>query len=1013
MSRDDEEFSHAESDSDPVINDAIPFVSLPVQGAKVGIKPTIYGVSQPERNVRLVTPGMEDYLSDEKRSLGGFNVTFRENLSVGRTDFQILQWLRSSDSHRRSDPWRVYYCPAPIISSPQNNAVVPPNAVFAGSGAASGASVRVSENVDNGKVYGSNNAGPNGQWQVNVNNLPNRQINLKVDYVVEGVESDKSLITVNVASAPIIKSPESGDVVSDLRPEVSGTGSNGTTIRIFRQDGVGGAYGSAQVSNGSWKAKLTQDLPEGPFVFHAEARLGGQLVGWSNEVPVTVRHPALAPVITDPPADSTQDRSFTLAGTEGKAGATMRVFVDPMQTNVGEASVTGADWSVPVTVEPGMRSLVAQQTLNGLPSERSVPRPFKIRPAVFPKVDVTFVSETTVKFSGTGFSTARVVITVLSGPGGTAPPVVTVEDGKWETTATNWLFGTYHLSAIQKVSDNANGWIESPPYTFSVNRVLPDPSDVTYTKVYQPTFSGKGYTGATVKLFNADRLTPVAPEVRVFNGQWSSRASEEWGPVSNRIVHIKQHLNDQQSPNWVVLKVTIPPLAPVINEPVENGLSPDLSGTCRPDAVLKLIYSDSPTEHPVTNNNGTWQFRRDLPFEPDKTHTATITQTAAGQTSPPASRTFVVYAPIPRPVITDPESDSEVGRDVTIRGQDGMAGATMQLRDAQFGRDLGQPQLLNADGEWSIDLKTLDYRPYTIDAQQTLNGRASERSEPCNFRVALMPPVFTEPMSNGDMPRNSTIKGWGTPLARVTVWLEGTDEPVAKDILVGGEGRWKTDVALSVGARVIYGRQTLDGRTSKDSLPVNFKVVPAAPFMETPAEGEPIGRQTVVSGFGVAGDTVTVRLSNPPFTVLGQTRVQEDRTWSMKVTLDQPGGPRSLVAMATCDGFESADSAERVVELGTYQPSIDVPKPGDGVNNPVPFEGQGRPGIGQVVSWFNPDQVWARDLAVETGGWQGEATQSMPTGGNWCRFKQTITDDGATVSDWVESKRFEILPPST
>jgi DNA-binding transcriptional regulator of glucitol operon len=62
------------------------------------------------------------------------------------------------------------------------------------------------------------------------------------------------------------------------------------------------------------------------------------------------------------------------------------------------------------------------------------------------------------------------------------------------------------------------------------------------------------------------------------------------------------------------------------------------------------------------------------------------------------------------------------------------------------------------------------------------------------------------------------------------------------------------------------------------------------------------------------------------------------------------------------------------------------------------------------VSWYNPELDWAAALGVTAGQWQGEATQMLVSGGQWCRFKQTLTDgaDGATVSDWVESGRFEM-----
>jgi hypothetical protein len=131
--------------------------------------------------------------------------------------------------------------------------------------------------------------------------------------------------------------------------------------------------------------------------------------------------------------------------------------------------------------------------------------------------------------------------------------------------------------------------------------------------------------------------------------------------------------------------------------------------------------------------------------------------------------------------------------------------------------------------------------------------------------------------------------------------------------------------------------------------------------------------------------------------------------------LDQPGGSHGLVAVAQSEGFESEDSEPRMVVLGTYLASIDMPATGDWLANPVEFKGQGRPGIGQVVSGYNPDHVLAADLIVEDRGWQGVSTQVLSAGGHWCRFKQTLDDGGedGTVSGWVESGRFEVLPPSS
>ncbi|MGE8188923.1 hypothetical protein [Pseudomonas sp. NPDC086278] len=902
-----------------------------------------------------------------------------------------------------------------IIEPPQNTIITNRAVSFLGYGSLFRARVEVRV-VPDGPEFWSSTAG-GSTWAVMANGLPkNKTVKLVAVQIDGGIESEPSdEWTVIVLNEPLITVPQSGDIIREYRPKVSGSGLPGATVSI-QPSGVDTSYGQALVAaDGKWETVLQRNLPVGPFTFTARQTLRGYDSGWAVDVPVNVRLDVTVPRITSPAAGAVVDETFTLSGADGEEGAIAQVFVDLSENKLGQANVQmpAGTWSVPVSRPAGPVSLVAKQIIGALESPRSTARSFKVRPPAITAVTVTFPSETTVKFAGTGHTGATLEITVVSGPGGTAPPAAQVTAGKWETTATNWPFGTYNLKAIQKVSDNANGWIESQLYAFTVNRVFPDPSDVTYTKDYQPTFSGKGYSGATVKLPFPGGGSTAAPDARVVNGQWSSRASEVWGPVLEREVHIKQFLNGQESPNWIILKVTIAPLAPVMNEPVENGLSPQLSGTCWPGAVLKLKYSDSPTEHAVDNQNGTWNYRRAEPFESGKTHTVTITQTAAQQTSPAAPKTFVVKAPIPRPVITEPEADSEVGRDVTIKGDSGMAGATMQLRDAQFGGNLGEPKRLTGDGAWSIDLSGLDYREYTIDARQTFNNRDSERSVARTFKAVLLPPVITLPKENGDLPRTATIEGWAMPNGRVEVRLEGVAEPLLTNIAVGFDGRWKAEVTLPVGAKTIRARQTADGQASKDSQALNFNVVPAAPYLETPAAGERVGRRVVVSGFGVPGDTVTVKLGDVARQVRAQSPVLEDRTWSVTVEIDQPGGRYGLVAVASCEGFESVDSPARSVELGTYLPSFDRPAAGHRVSNPVRFQGQGRPGGGQVISWFNPDLSWTTAFTFTTVGWQAPALGTLPSGGNWCRFFEVFSGEGESIySDTVETSRFDVLPPS-
>ncbi|OJT51892.1 hypothetical protein BSZ28_09150 [Pseudomonas moraviensis] len=684
-------------------------------------------------------------------------------------------------------------------------------------------------------------------------------------------------------------------------------------------------------------------------------------------------------------------------------------------------AATGA-WSASFTLTPGPHSIVGTHTYLGVTSLTSQPFGIRVRTGK-PTVTYTQANET-ITFSGTGHFDEKlrteIEFTILESPAGpmpVAPPNAQVQrNGTWSTAVTGWKLGTYEINAVQKIRDNAGGWIDSLPLTFEVKNILPDVSDVQFTNDYQPTFSGKGFNGATVYLHRPNSGDHEAPPVAVNGGQWSSKAYTVWGPSFEREVHIKQFLNVHQSPNWFVLKVTIAPQAPGLNDPEDEGLSPRFSGTCWPGATVNIEYSDEPgIVHQGVVIGDMWQFRRDKDFAPDISHTVTVTQLAAQQTSEPASRTFIVRRPMVTPVITQPPDGSEVGRVVTVEGTMGMVGATLQLRDKRFGRPLGEPKVLSQDGDWSIDLSLLEFRLYTFDAQQTLDGRPSLYSDEHELTVVLLPPEFLQPTQNGKLPRTALLKGTGMRGGAVEVCLQGLTEPLLSNVVVDWQGIWQAEVTLPVGSQTIWARQRFMDESgtlqeSKDSEPLHFDVVPAAPFIETPVEGNAIGQQVVVCGFGVPGDTVTVTLVGATRSEPASGIVQENRTWSVMLAASPPeGGLYRLEAVASLDGFESFETLRSVI-LGTFVPALDEPAPGRWVSHPVQFSGKGRPGVGAVVSWYNPDVQWLAQVPVVDGHWRGQATRAMPLAGNWYRFRQTLTDaaDDATMSDWADSARFEV-----
>lgn len=770
-------------------------------------------------------------------------------------------------------------------------------------------------------------------------------------------------------------------------------------------------WGTVPAGDGDWSIRLT-GVPSGKLNIVVEQILNNVRSGRSQTLSLQIRPPVL--LIAGPPAQSEQDTSFTLIGNGAVANATIKIFKDLANSPplISIPGVAAGDWSVPLTgLDPGVLPLVAVQEVDGIPSTPSTVRPFNIRPPMLSDPDVEYPTENTIKFSGSGHNRATVHITIDSGPSATLPPSVEVANGKWQTIATGWPVGTYKLKIVQKFPIGADGWIESLPLEFTLNNALPDVSDLKHTPEYRPTFSGKGFNGATVHVRHPNSSNLAAPTKDVVGNEWSTTASVVWGPSNNREVHVKQILNNQWSPTWEVLKVTIFPLAPGLNVPSEEGLSPVFSGTGWSGAKVYINFSDDLQTHEVTVVEDFWTFQRLTPFSENTPHKIEVHQLAEGLESPKADRTFTVYPVIEKPVIEYPLNNSEVHRDLIVTGLGGMAGATMRLWDDRFGKYLTPAHPVLTDGKWSIELKGLAFDEHVIQAEQTIYALPFKRSERCNFKAVVLPPEITCPSGGEKLSRTSELSGKGMPHARVEVWMLGDTSAPLTEANVDGEGNWRAEVTLPVGDKTIWALQVFDNngdpQTSRDSVPVTYQVVPKAPDIESPTKDDHAGRVLVVSGFGVSGDTVTVKVGSTQ----QSAQVKADRTWWVKLELDQPGGDSVLEAVSALGEFES-DPATRPIVLRTYAPTIEIPAAGTWVTNPVALAGNGRQGVGTVVSWFNPDLVLTANISVDpVAGWQAQAGPSLMIGGQWSLFRQSL-DDSEKESDWVDSARYEVEPGS-
>ncbi|WP_138159712.1 Rib/alpha-like domain-containing protein [Peptoniphilus catoniae] len=131
-----------------------------------------------------------------------------------------------------------------------------------------------------------------------------------------------------------------------------------------------------------------------------------------------------------------------------------------------------------------------------------------------------------------------------------------------------------------------------------------------------------------------------------------------------------------------------------------------------------------------------------------------------------------------------------------------------------------------------------------------LDGGKKDIEVPVRLKSAT--PVITAPKAGDD-----TISGTGVAGAKITLVVKGVDEdtPIAKDVVVGQDGKWTADVASGVNLVEndrIVATQTEDGKSVSDPASVRVKAADTtAPRISR------ISDQTVVEGKAIKDITVT------------------------------------------------------------------------------------------------------------------------------------------------------------
>ena len=796
-------------------------------------------------------------------------------------------------------------------------------------------------------------------------------------------------ITLNlVLLKPVIVSPAQNAVLVDQYPMLRGTGTPGARVDVH-ESGFGTFLGGGfnVGTNREWSGRLTTTLSLGrTYTVTALQRFSEGESLWADDRKLRMLSP---PTISSPTQNQEVEMRITVSGTVNalfKEG-TIQVKRDVVGTLLGTATVntsTGA-WQAQLTTDltPGDYSLTAVHVFSGVKSLGASPVRLKVRP---PRPQLTTpdpASGVNPVLTGTGGHPGATL--VLSDETGEDLGSVIVTGNSWSVSPRSALTpGGYAFKVRQSISNMLSLW--SNVRTFSV--IVPKPTltvPITVTD-QKPSFSGMANTwakqtqAAQVEVRLNNTQTPIVPIVNVSNNRWTSTATERWAPGTYAIVirQLYKTLNSGWSATAVSLVIAAP--LPVITRTDPEGFSPRITGTCWPGASLKLKYSDRPTvDHPVSGTNGTWTFRRDIPFVPGN-HTFTVTQSYGGQTSGEAHGAFNV--PTPKLGITQPEVNQEVGLKPTFEGTDGYKDAVLTIYDAISDQALGS-KTLSSSGSWSLTPEAELFTGLrTVYVRQSFNNQFSARSDNRNFQVVILAPRVGVPALDGRLPRLGLISGTGgIPGALITVKLAGVTDPVADNIPVRDDGSWEVPSRLTeVGQKTLLVSQTYKGQSS-EIFQHPFTLAPAAPYLESPVNGQRISSQVMASGFGYPGDTVSVhrRGGSGPH-LLATTQVRPEGTWSVEFTWNAEWTGYSLSVQAKKGEFGSDNSPMHAIKTRSAAPSLAQPASQDWVDAAPTFAGHGRSGAQiRVASYFDPGDVLATGL-VANGSWSVQSSKSLPPG---------------------------------
>lgn len=692
-----------------------------------------------------------------------------------------------------------------------------------------------------------------------------------------------------------------GQLTNDATPTLTGTGEEGSTVRILDGNTV---IGSVVVGEGgTWSFTPEPALTNGPHSLRVNAiDPAGNVSANSPVFTITVDiTPPAAPVITSVVDDvgpatgtlaigaSTNDNLPTFNGT-GEVGATIRIFDNDALIGTAVVSAAGTWTFTPTTA-----------LTDG--------------PHVFSLSAVDAAGNTSVT------STLYNLTVDTAAPN--TPTLLSVTDDRGPNTGT--------LTSGQATNDQ------------------------------QPTLAGTAEAGAIVRIL--DNGVQIGETTAGSDGRWTFSPDSALSNGSHTLtITATDAAGNVSTPTqgFVVVVDNVPPQAPLISQAIDdqgsitgpvgsgqptNDAQPVLNGTSEPNAVVRVFEGDTLIGQTQANADGSWSLPVETAFL-DGQHVLTARAVdAAGNVSPP-SPSFTLNIdtqPPATPVLTSVTDDVPAGTGPLTNGQTtndnrptlagtAEAGSTVSIYDgttllgtvvATNGNWTFTPTTPLADGSHNLTVTATDAagNSSTATGGFTIVVDATAPAVPVITTIvddvgSITGPVTSATPTNDNRP---TLNGTAEAGATVTIYDGAT---VVGQAIADANGNWslpQTNVALSEGQHNFTVTATDAAGNSSAASPITSIVVDTVAPLQ-PTSLAVVNNGTRVTGLAEAGSTVTITSANG--TVLGTATANGDGTFTATISPAQTNG-EALQVFAT-DRAGNAGTTSAVTAPFTTLPNAPV-----------------------------------------------------------------------------------------